>query len=718
MKLGLKYRIALVIFALEATMLSALLWLTHANTLSSTQEQLTKTHDVVFGLLEELSTAALLTEEYGDLQFFFSDVTRDPAVTMIVLTDLANQVVASNNLRLVGQAPPPFDSRAERIWRSKTVSTSAGPIGMLGIEFSTKPLTEAVNRSRDLGISVAAVGMSTTLLVGLVAGFVLTRRLEKITLAAKKIAEGDETAKCNVGGKDEIGALGETFDRMVKNIAESRQILALQMKRNEVILATTRDGFCLMQPDGQLREVNQSYCDMLEYGRASLIEKNITQLCALEHQSIFRKRLAETVAEGFSHFETVQRSRHGKMLNLDVSLSTLQTETGPLIFGFLRDISDRKRDELELLRHSNELERRVEERTAQLKKQAQIIEKTHDAVITTDLKNVIQSWNKGAELLYGYQADEAINRSVELIFSSSIDELPIGSVIAESGYSDKLERELKLRKKNGQEFYALVSLSVTRDENDKPTGFIYFSIDVTERRNFELLLQRRGIELETLNKELESFSYSVSHDLRAPLRSIDGFSQALLDEYSTNLDDTGRDYLSRIRRSAQRMGQLIDDILQLSRVSRSELTLEHVNLSVLASEITAELRERNSQRQADITIAPNLAAYCDKKLVRILMENLLSNAWKYTSKKPRAVIEIGSRLVDGETVYYIKDNGAGFEIKYAHRLFSAFQRLHRPDEFEGTGIGLATVQRIVKRHGGKIWAEAEPDKGATFYFYL
>ena len=231
-------------------------------------------------------------------------------------------------------------------------------------------------------------------------------------------------------------------------------------------------------------------------------------------------------------------------------------------------------------------------------------------------------------------------------------------------------------------------------------------------------LRRNAAELSAANTELDAFAYSVSHDLRAPLRSIDGFSQALLEEYGGRLDDAARGHLDRVRAASQRMAQLIDDLLGLSRVTRAELRHERVDLSALAQSVVAELRGRDQERAVEIAIAPDLTVEADPDLLRVVLENLLANAWKYTAKRSPARIEFGLTRHDGKSAFYIRDNGAGFDMAYANKLFGAFQRLHSSREFEGTGIGLATVQRIVHRHGGKVWAEGAVGQGATFYFTL
>ncbi len=236
--------------------------------------------------------------------------------------------------------------------------------------------------------------------------------------------------------------------------------------------------------------------------------------------------------------------------------------------------------------------------------------------------------------------------------------------------------------------------------------------------DLERRVMERTLELENANKELEAFSYSVSHDLRSPLRSIDGFALALLEDYNDKLDSTGQDYLARVRAAAQRMGMLIDDMLKLARVTRADFNSTKLDLTGMANEVLQDLRDKDPQRQLDVQVQADLTANGDERLLRIALENLFNNAWKYTGKCERARIEFGACNIDNAGVFYIKDNGAGFDMNHAGRLFGAFQRLHDARDFPGTGVGLATVQRIIRRHGGHIWAEAKVGRGAVFYFTL
>jgi len=289
--------------------------------------------------------------------------------------------------------------------------------------------------------------------------------------------------------------------------------------------------------------------------------------------------------------------------------------------------------------------------------------------------------------------------------------------------------EKRYLKKNGEVIWATRALTKISDIAGQDPYTLSMIMDITEKKlaeeeikknslQLENIVSERTSELKIINKELEAFSYSVSHDLRAPLRSIDGFSQSLLEDYSDKLDDTGKNYLNRVRSAAQRMALLIDDMLNLARVTRTTMNLGSVDLSAIASAICAGLKDNDKKRSAEFTIEPGLNDKADLSLIRAALQNLFDNAWKFTSKNPFTKIEFGQTEIDNRMVYFIRDNGAGFNMEYAEKLFIPFQRLHQQKEFTGTGVGLATVQRIIHRHNGSIWAEGQVNIGATFYFTL
>jgi light-regulated signal transduction histidine kinase (bacteriophytochrome) len=275
------------------------------------------------------------------------------------------------------------------------------------------------------------------------------------------------------------------------------------------------------------------------------------------------------------------------------------------------------------------------------------------------------------------------------------------------------------RRKDGTELEVSAALSPIENESGKVVGIATIVRDITEMKRAERALAEAKERAEASNKELEAFSYSVSHDLRAPLRGIDGFSQALLEDQADKLDEEGEGHLARIRAGAQRMGHLIDDMIKLSQVSRSEIQRTKVDLSRIARDVADDLRQVDPNRCVEIVIKDGLAADGDPKLLSVVLGNLIDNAWKFTAKQPQARIEFGlSDPVDGRPVYFVRDNGAGFDMTYANKLFGAFQRLHSMSDFPGTGIGLATVQRVIRRHGGRVWAEGAVGEGAVFFFTL
>lgn len=269
---------------------------------------------------------------------------------------------------------------------------------------------------------------------------------------------------------------------------------------------------------------------------------------------------------------------------------------------------------------------------------------------------------------------------------------------------------------------ALAYVLLRRYERSRQAGTLALIESQNEVRRMNAELEQRvaarTLQLESANRELEAFAYAVSHDLRAPLRSMSGFSQVLYDSAPAGLDEKSRDYLRRIRDASLRMSTLIEDLLSLSRISRSELIPRPTNLSQICVEAAATVRDRYAGRQLELTIQPGMMVNGDTRLLRIAMENLLDNAWKYTANTPAAQVSIGIQPGEHGPVYFVRDNGVGFDMAYSARLFGPFQRLHAESQFPGTGIGLVTVQRIVARHGGRIWAQAEPDRGATFYFTL
>jgi PAS domain S-box-containing protein len=392
--------------------------------------------------------------------------------------------------------------------------------------------------------------------------------------------------------------------------------------------------------------------------------------------------------------------KDGTEFPIEISLSPLETEDGLLVSSAIRDVTERKS---------------ADQQRAGL---AAIVESSDDAIIGKTLEGVITSWNEGAHRLFGYCSAEIVGRPISLLVPlGRDDEEP--EILRKLARGERIEHFDTVRKrKDGLEIHVSVTSSPVRDARGQLIGASKMVRDVTERRRAEQALAHAKDLAEAANRELEAFSYSVAHDLRAPLRGMNGFAQVLLDTYSDKLDADGQDWLQEILLNAKKMGDLIDGLLSLARVTRSELRREHVDLSGIVRECAAQLRASEPQRTMAVDVQADLYADVDPRLARALLENLLANAWKFTAKAPAGRIEFGAHEKDGCREFFLRDNGAGFDMAFADKLFAPFQRLHTADEFPGTGIGLATVQRIVHRHGGRSWAEGAVDAGATFYFTL
>jgi PAS domain S-box-containing protein len=355
-----------------------------------------------------------------------------------------------------------------------------------------------------------------------------------------------------------------------------------------------------------------------------------------------------------------------------------------------------------------------------------IVDSSDDAIVSSGVDGLITSWNPSAERIYGYPAAEAVGEDAALVFDDDVrgDEADIrrSFVAGQSGNGskDSKHHETLQRRKDGTTFPASVMLSVIRDDDGALIGTSTISRDISDQRRAGAELRARMGELERANQNLETFTYSVSHDLRAPLRSLAGFSAALVEDCGDRLGEEGRDYAERIQGASERMAELIDDLLHLSRLARTKLAeLQSVNLSAEVAGIAADLQSSAPDRHVRFIIQDAVTVRADQVLIRSVLENLVGNAWKFTAKRDNACIEFGTTPTEEAPICcYVRDNGAGFDPAYADKLFAPFERLHSVGDFPGTGVGLASVQQIVERHGGRVWAHGAVGKGATFYFTL
>lgn len=494
--------------------------------------------------------------------------------------------------------------------------------------------------------------------------------------------------------------------RMVEKLRDSEA-------RYRTVIETASDAIITVDQNSKIQFANSSAKKIFGYTIEELLGQQLTMLMPVHLQDVHLAGLKRYIDTGHRHIswnnvELPGLHKNGQEISLEVSFGEFN-KTGQRFFtGTLRDITERKLAE------------------AKLREQAQILDLA--PVLIHDINHRIVFWNTGAEMMYGWKQDETIgelsHNLLQTEFPKPLEE--IRDFFLANGY---WEGELIHTKRNGERIVVASQWVLHKNENGEPKAILEINKDITERRRAEEQIQRlneelehrvieRTKQLESANKELEAFSYSVSHDLRAPLRAINGFSQALSEDYEDIIDDEGKNFLQEIRNASKDMAQLIDDMLQLARVSRSEMRNEQINLGDIVNSIVNQLQKSNPDYEVTIKIEDGLIANGDQRLLKVMLSNLLGNAWKFTSKRENAEIIFGHEVIDGEMVYFVRDNGVGFDMQYADKLFGVFQRLHSVGEFEGTGVGLATVQRILNRHGGRVWAEGKVNQGATFYFTI
>jgi PAS domain S-box-containing protein len=480
-------------------------------------------------------------------------------------------------------------------------------------------------------------------------------------------------------------------------------------------------GNSLTARDGRLLNVNQAFADMLGFSIEELQQVTFDEISHPDDIVEGRECVRSLFAGERTAYRMEKRYIHrdGHIVFADLGVSLLRDAKGApvCLITSVVDISARKQAEEEL-RFRN-----VVLATQQ--------ETAIDGILVVDAKGKIVSSNRRFAEMWGITPDIIESASDERALQSVMDKLedPEGFINRVKHINATREKESRddIVLKDGRTFdrYSTTMLSA----DGKYFGRVWYFRDITERRRIEAELAAAHSELErrvaertaellVANQELESFAHAVSHDLRSPLRGIDGWSQAVMEDYAPLLDERGRNYLTMVRAETNRMAQLIDNLLELSRVTRASMTRETVDLSAIAQELAASLRAERPERAADFVVAPGMVVQGDAVLLRAALQNLLHNAWKFTAKRPRAHIEVGCTQEGGQTVYHVRDDGVGFDMRYASKLFAPFQRLHSLAEFPGTGVGLATVRRIIHRHGGKVWATAGVDQGATFYFTL
>jgi PAS domain S-box-containing protein len=480
----------------------------------------------------------------------------------------------------------------------------------------------------------------------------------------------------------------------------------------------------LLKPDGTVLKINQTAYQFINSKESEVIGRLFWETPWWAHSPAEQEQLREAIkaaARGeLARFETTHRTTGGKLVYIDFTIKPVKDEKGDVVLLVPegRDITDRKMAE-NALRESEWIFRAVFDQNFQL-------------MGLLSPEGTIINVNKTAQRLSGVRESDVKGKLFwETPWWAHSKELQnkVREAVTKAARGEIVSFEATHPAVDGVLHNIEFSLKPVKDEEGNVVLLVPEGRDITERKRAEAdILQlnqdlearviERTRELELANREMEAFTYSVSHDLRAPLRAIDGFSSALLEDYADRLDEEGKVYLRYLREGSHEMSDLIDGLLNLSRSTRGELAIERVDLSAMADTIVNELRKAENDRQVSVRIAPGVEAVADRRLLRVVMENLIGNAWKYTSRNSDGRIEFSCETKQDETVYLVRDNGAGFDMAYSGKLFLPFQRLHKTTEFPGIGIGLATVERIIHRHDGRIWAEGAVGAGATFYFTL
>jgi PAS domain S-box-containing protein len=524
-----------------------------------------------------------------------------------------------------------------------------------------------------------------------------------------------------VRAEEEVRRLNRELEgRVAERTAQLEATLA-ELGESEERFRTTFEqaavGVAHVGPDGRWLRVNDKLCEITGYSREELAGMTFQDITHSDDLQKDLKHLGRLLAGEIRTYSTEKRYRRkdGSVVWINLTVSAVGDSPGHVKY-FITNIVDvtERREAEEALSQSEERYRAVVEQSAE------------GLYLVDSVTRRILETNPALQNMLGYTAAELRGMGLHEIVAHAREDVE-ANVERTLREGTRFIRERGYRRKDG----SVVEVEIAASAIDYGGKKVICAAirDITERKQAEEAIRRFNEELEdrvrrrtaqlrASNEELEALSSSVSHDLRAPLRAMTGFSRILMEDYGESLDEAGQDYLRRVQEAGERMAMMIDDLLDLSRLTRREMRREEVDLSALARDVAEHLRRVDPQRRARFAVAEGISASADAGLLRVVMENLLENAWKFTSKETEALIEFGAVGEGGGPVYYVRDNGVGFDEAYADKLLAPFQRLHGEGEFEGTGLGLSTVARIVRRHGGSLWAEGEVGRGATFFFTL
>lgn len=577
-------------------------------------------------------------------------------------------------------------------------------------------------RSRMTSIMILA-GIIIFLLIGL-AGLLMAwsiaHPIQKMTHVVETIIQGDLEKVVEIHSRDEIGVLAKAFNQMTASQRETLQALKRSEERFRSLIENSSDWICVLDKQGNFLYESPSIIRILGYEPFERIGLSIFNFLPDEELPIISKIFSEITHEENTSLQSENQLLHknGTLQFFDIVWKNRLSD--PSIQGIVlnsRDITKRKESEEELYRTSSLLRN--------------VFDNIPSTIFVKEIKdlNYIKCNQAGLELL-GLKSNEILGKKDHELFPRDQADLFVQEdqkTLEQSDILDIPEQIIQTRNKGDRIIHTKKVRLI--DPNGKPEYLLGISEDITERKMAELELIRyrahledevaeRTSQLTAINQELETFNYSVSHDLRAHIRAVNAYSQFLLEDENQHLNEDEKKYLNNVLNESLRMQDLIEDLMKLTQISHSTFNSKDVDLSTMVKTLLTTLEQRNTNREVECNIQEGITVKGDKGLLTIALENLVDNAWKFTSQKAVGCIDFGSLMQNEGTVYFIRDNGAGFDMKYAERMFKPFQRFHSNQDFPGTGIGLSIVRRIIERHNGKIWAESQPGEGATFFFLI
>jgi PAS domain S-box-containing protein len=720
--LGFSFRTKLIIgvLVLDIVVIAVMTALSLHNIDQIIEEQVTLRTEQARALLDAALVTPVIQRDTATIAKVMRQARTERGIEYLVLRDSLGQVLGAETPHRLGAHAhdgASANGSPDTVSASLPITLGNRRLGTLDFGISMASARRARDRMMAQVIKAAVFCTAASVALVIVLATWMTRDLSELTEASRRLASGILGARARIGSRDELGQLARSFNQMAVALEQRIRELRESAARLDLIMRGTAHGAWDWNLATGKTFHSPRFRELLGYDDAGAFQREFFFAEWLHPAD--RERVLTSLERHLNRREPFDeefrlRRRDGSHRWFRGRGQALWDAQGNpyRLAGSISDITDRKLAQ-ETLRQEKEFS------DALIRGQPGIF-------YLYDQRGQMLRWNANFERVTGWSAAEIAGmKAYDFIAPehARMAALSIQSALRSGGASG----EVLLRTRDGAHLPYFCTLQRVQIEGGPL--LLGVGVDISDRKRAEDEVRRlnddleqrvraRTAELIAANRELESFSYSVSHDLTAPLRSIDGFSRMLEEDSVLRLDAQAQRYVGRIRAGTQRMQQLIDDLLSLSRVTREQMAYAWVNLAELAEEIAAELEAADPGRNVELSIPAAIRVLGDPNLLRIVMNNLLSNAWKFTSRRERARIELGALESDGETVIFLKDDGAGFDMRYASKLFAPFQRMHGVKDFEGTGVGLAIVSRIVARHGGRIWAEAQVDRGATFYFTL